>query len=92
MIETTSTLSFAANGVVLGGTRLVAVGAKFAYSDDYGETWTDCATQPAVEFDAVTYGQSKFVAVTSNGSGNARVFESSDGNTWVATFPVSIVS
>ncbi len=78
-------------GLAYNGRRLLAVGYTnlIAYSDDNGATWTAAPTAPAMNINAVAWGNGRWIVVGYDaGTTRARYSFSYDGLTWSA--PASV--
>ena len=73
----TSPLGFNGGSIIYGDNKFVIVGEKSAYSTD-GITWTTMIMPIAADWNRVTYGGGKFVAVSISNDGAY----SSDGINW----------
>lgn len=75
--------------VTYGNGLFVAAGTdgKIVTSPD-GITWTNQTSGYSFEFDAITYGNGRYVAVTQDASNS--IFTSTDGVTWTKNLTVSL--
>ncbi len=80
-------------GICYGAGKLIAVASdgtasqQIIVSEDRGETWTEVEAPAAQSWQSITYGNGRFVAISSSGS--QRVMYSDDGYNWIGVFSLT---